>query len=158
VSRSAASQAIRQLEEQLRVVLLVRTTRSVSLTEVGKRLVDTAGPAFAQMLAAFNDVAAEPGETVGRVRLSIPRAAGPSIIDPVLPTFRQRHPRIDVEIVLEERLVDIVEDGFDAGVRLSEIIDRDMVRVRLTNPFRFVVVGAPDYLATRGTPGRPRIS
>jgi DNA-binding transcriptional LysR family regulator len=64
----------------LRVVLLVRTTRSVSLTEAGKRLVDTAGPAFAQMLAAFNDVAAVPGETVGRVRLSIPRAAVPSII------------------------------------------------------------------------------
>jgi DNA-binding transcriptional LysR family regulator len=155
VSRSAVSQAVRQLETQLRVVLLMRTTRSVSLTEAGRRLVESAAPAFGQVLSAFHEAAAQPGEAVGRVRLSVPRAAVPLVIDPVLPTFRKRHPRIDVEIVIEDRLVDIVADGFDAGVRLTEIIERDMVQVRLTGAFRFVVVGSPGYLAKRGIPQRP---
>lgn len=155
VSRSAVSQAVRQLEEQLRVVLLVRTTRSVSLTEAGKRLVASAGPAFGQVLSAFNEVSAQPGEMVGRVRLSVPRDAVHLLVDRVLPTFRKRHPHIDVEIAAEDRLVDIVEQGYDAGVRLSEGIERDMVRVRLTKAFRFVIVGTPEYFAQRGTPERP---
>ena len=155
VSRSAVSQAVQQLEEHLRVVLLVRTTRSVALTDAGRRLVESAGPAVRQTVAALTEVSAEPGEVVGRVRLSIPRVAVPFVIAPVLPKFRQRHPRIEVEISLEDRLVNIVEEGFDAGVRLSESIERDMVHVRLTDPFRFVVVAAPSYLATHGTPGRP---
>jgi DNA-binding transcriptional LysR family regulator len=155
VSRSAVSQAVRQLEEQLRVVLLARTTRSVSLTDAGRRLVDGAGPSLGQVEAALAEVSAEPGETVGRVRLSVPRAAVPFVIDPVLPTFRARHPRIEVEVVLDERLVDIVAEGYDAGVRLTESIERDMVQVRLTDSFRFVVVGSPSYLARFGTPERP---
>ena len=92
---------------------------------------------------------------MGRLRLSVPRTAVPFMIDPVLPTFRARHPRVEVEIAIEERLVDIVAEGYDAGVRLSEAIERDMVQVRLTDPFRFGVVGAPGYLARRGTPQRP---
>jgi DNA-binding transcriptional LysR family regulator len=155
VSRSAVSQSVRQLEEQLRVVLLARTTRSVSLTDAGRRLVDGAGPSLGQVLAALTEVAAEPGETVGRVRLSVPRAALPFVIDPVLPSFRARHPRIEIEVAIEDRFVDIVAEGYDAGVRLSEAIQRDMVQVRLTDPFRFVVVGAPSYLARHGTPERP---
>jgi DNA-binding transcriptional LysR family regulator len=155
VSRSAVSQSVRQLEEQLRVVLLARTTRSVSLTDAGRRLVEGAGPSLGQVVAALAEVGAEPGETVGRVRLSVPRAAVPFMIDPVVPTFRARHPRIEVEVVVEERFVDIVAEGYDAGVRLTEAIERDMVQVRLTDPFRFVVVGSPDYLARHGTPERP---
>jgi DNA-binding transcriptional LysR family regulator len=155
VSRSAVSQAVRQLEEQLRVVLLARTTRSVSLTEAGRRLVDSAGPSMGQLMAALAEVSAQPGEAVGRLRLSVPRAALPFVIEPVLPSFRERHPRVEVEIVVEERFVDIVAEGYDAGVRLSEAIERDMVQVRLTDSFRFVVVGAPSYLARKGTPERP---
>ena len=98
VSRSAVSQAVQQLEQQLRVVLLVRTTRSVSLTEAGRRLVETAGPALRQTLAALTDVSAQPGEVVGKVRLSVPRSAVPLVVAPVLPAFRQRHPRIEVEV------------------------------------------------------------
>ncbi len=155
VSTSAISQAVKQLEEQLRVVLLTRTTRSVSPTDAGKRLIETAGPAMKQALDALIDVSAKPGEVVGRVKLSVGRMAVPFVITPVLPTFRARHPRIDVEIVVEERLVDIVGEGYDAGVRLSESIDRDMVQLRLTDPFRFVIVGTPEYLARNGTPRRP---
>jgi DNA-binding transcriptional LysR family regulator len=155
VTRSAVSQAVRQLEEQLRVVLLARTTRSVSLTDTGRRLVESAGPALGQALAALTEVSAKAGEVVGRLRLTLPRAAVPFVIDPVLPTFRARHPRVEVEVAVEERLVDIVAEGFDAGVRDTETIERDMVQVRLTEGFRFVVVGTRDYLARHGTPQRP---
>jgi DNA-binding transcriptional LysR family regulator len=81
--------------------------------------------------------------------------AVPFVIEPVLPAFRARHPRVAVEVVIDDRFVDIVAEGYDAGVRLSESIERDMVQVRLTDPFRFVVVGSPDYLARHGTPDRP---
>jgi DNA-binding transcriptional LysR family regulator len=155
LSRAAVSQAVRQLEERLQVVLLVRTTRSVSLTDPGRRLVEGTGPALAITLATMTEVSAKPGETIGRLRLSVPRFALPFVITPVLPHFRQRHPRIEVEIAVEDRIVDIVAEGFDAGVRLSEIIQRDMVQVRLTDSFRFVVVGSPEYLERRGTPERP---
>lgn len=155
VSRSAVSQSIRQLEAQLRVVLVQRTTRSVALTDAGRRLVEGVAPAFAQTAATLAEVSAKPGEAVGRLRLSVPRSAVPLIIEPVLPTFRARHPRVEVEIVVEDRFVDIVAEGFDAGVRLSESIERDMVQVRLTDGFRFVVVGSPNYLEQRGRPQRP---
>ncbi|MFL5393995.1 MAG: LysR family transcriptional regulator [Myxococcales bacterium] len=155
VTRSAVSHAVQQLEEQLRVVLLARTTRSVAATDTGRRLLENAGPALAQVVAALGEVAAKPGEAVGRLRLSVPRLALPFVIDPVLPTFRMRHPRIEVDVAVSDRLVDVVAEGFDAGVRSSDVIERDMVQVRLTDPFRFVVVGAPDYLARHGTPQRP---
>ena len=155
VTRSAVSQAVRLLEEQLRVVLLARTTRSVSLTDAGRRLLESAGPALGQALAALTEVSAQPGEAVGRLRLSVPRSAVPFVVEPVLPTFRARPPRVEVEISISERLVDIVAEGFDAGVRQSDAIERDMVQVRLTDPFRFVVVGTPEYLARHGIPERP---
>ena len=155
VSRSAVSQNVRQLEEELRVTLVARTTRSVSLTEAGRRLLESAGPAVAQVHAALTEVTAKPGEVVGRVRLTVPRSAFHFVIEPVLPRFRERHPRIEVELVFEDRRVDIVGEGYDAGVRLSEYVERDMVSVRLTDPFRFIVVGAPDYLDKHGTPARP---
>jgi len=155
VSTSAVSQAVKQLEDQLRVVLLTRTTRSVSPTDAGKRLVESAGPAVKQALDALTEVSTKPGEVVGRVKLSVGRLAVPFVITPVLRTFRARHPRIEVEIVVEERLVDIVGEGYDAGVRLTESIDRDMVQVRLTDELRFVIVGTPEYLARNGTPRKP---
>jgi DNA-binding transcriptional LysR family regulator len=155
VSRSAISQSVRQLEEQLHVVLLARTTRSVALTDAGRRLVESAGPALSQVETALTQASAQPGEVVGRVRLSVPRSAVPFVVEPLVPTFRARHPRIELEVDIEERLVDIVAEGYDAGVRLTESIERDMVQVRLTDPFRFVVVASPDYLARHGTPERP---
>lgn len=155
VTRSAVSQTVQQLEEQLRVVLLTRTTRSVSVTDAGRRLMESAGPALGQVIAALAEVSAKPGEAVGRLRLSVPRAAVPFVVDPVVPTFRARHPRVEVEVAISERLVDIVAEGYDAGVRHSEAIERDMVQVKLTDSFRFVVVGTPHYLARHGTPERP---
>ena len=155
VSASAVSQSVKQLEASLRVVLLTRTTRAVALTEAVRRLADAAGPALSQLAAAMGDVSAKPGELVGRVKLSVPRVAVPYVIEPVVPPFRERNPRVEVEVVVEERLVDLIGEGYDAGVRLSESIERDMVQLRLTDAFRFVVVGAPSYLARRGAPRRP---
>ena len=155
VSRSAVSQSMRKLEEELRVALVVRTTRSVSLTDAGRRLVAGAGPAMSQVHTVLREISAEPGEAVGRLRISVPRAAMPFVIDPVVPKFRKRHPRIELEIATEDRLIDLVGEGYDAGVRLSESIERDMLQVRLTDSFRFVVVGAPKYLAERATPQKP---
>lgn len=155
VSPSAVSQAVKQLEEQLRVVLLTRTTRSVLPTDAGRRLLETAGPALRQAVDAMAEVSAKPGEVVGRIKISVGHLAVPFVITPVLPTFRARHPRIEVEIVVEDRLVDVVGEGYDAGVRLSESIDRDMVQVRLTDEFRLVIVGTPEYLAKNGTPKKP---
>lgn len=155
VSRSAVSQSVQQLEEGLGVVLVHRTTRSVGLTEAGKRLVEGIGPAFVHTAAALAEVSAKPGEVVGLLRLSVPRSAVALVVEPVLPTFRKRYPRVDVEMVCDDRFVDIVSEGFDAGVRLTESIERDMARARLTDPFRFVVVGSPKYLARNGTPKSP---
>src|SRR3954466_2931777 len=92
-----------------------RTTRSVALTDSGRRLLDAAGPGLGQALAALREVAARPGEAVGRLRLSVPRSALPFVIDPVLPPFRSRHPRVEVEVAVQDRLVNIVADGYDAG-------------------------------------------
>lgn len=156
VSRSAVSQSVAQLEKDLRVVLVARTTRSVSLTEPGKRLAESVGPADAQIRTALAEVSSKPGEVVGRVRLTAAKAAFPFVLGPVLPKFRERHPRIDVECIFDDRRVDIVGDGFDAGIRMGEYLQRDMVSVRLTEPFRFIVVGAPSYLDKHGTPKEPQ--
>ncbi len=155
VSPSAVSQAIKQLEEGLHVVLFTRTTRSVALTDAGKRLAEAAAPALGQIHAAVADISARPGELAGKVKLSVPRAAVPYVVEPVIPEFHERHPKVEVEVVVEERLVDLVRDGYDAGVRLSEAIERDMVQVRLTDAFRFIVVGAPSYFARRAPPQKP---
>ncbi|MBL8955755.1 MAG: LysR family transcriptional regulator [Myxococcaceae bacterium] len=155
VSPPAVSQAIKSLEAHLRVALLTRTTRSVALTEAGRRLADAAGPGLSQALAAMTEVSARPGEAVGRLRLSVPRGSLPLVMAPIVELFRERHPRIEVEVVIDDKFVDIVAAGFDAGVRLSEAIERDMVQVRLTDAFRFVVVGSPSYLKARGEPRRP---
>jgi DNA-binding transcriptional LysR family regulator len=155
VSPSAVSQAVKHLEDQLGVVLLTRTTRSVAPTEAGERLLQSAAPALRQLVTSLTEISAQPGETVGRVRITVGQPGMQLVIAPVLPTFRARHPRVTVEVVLEERLVDIVAEGFDAGVRLSEVIERDMVQIRLTGEARFAVVAAPDYLARHGTPRRP---
>lgn len=156
VSTAAVSKSVKQLEAQLGVVLLTRTTRSVSPTDAGTQLIADAGPAMKQAQEALVRVSAKPGEVVGRLKLSVGRMAVPFLISPVLPAFRARHPRVDVEIVVDERLVDIVGEGYDAVVRLAESIDRDMVQVRVTDAFRFVIVGSPGYLANRGTPRRPQ--
>src|SRR3989475_7971496 len=156
ISPSALSQAVRQLEAKLGVTLLSRTTRSVALTAAGRRLFEQAGPAMGQALEALKTASARPGEVTGQIRLTVPTTAMAFVMAPVLPRFLSKHPRVQVEVHIDDRLVDIVTDGFDAGVRLEEFLERDMVHVRLTDPFRFAVSGSPSYLQSRGVPETPK--
>jgi DNA-binding transcriptional LysR family regulator len=155
VSTSALSQAVRQLEARLGVTLLTRTSRSVALTDAGQRLAENAGPAVDQALESLKTVSARPGEITGRVRLSVPTVSVALVVARLIPRFLERHPKVQVEVQTENRFVNIVAEGFDAGIRFSEAIERDMVQVRLTGPGRFVVAAAPSYLARRGTPQKP---
>ena len=149
VSTSALSQSVRQLEARLGVTLLTRTSRTVALTDAGQRLLENAGAAVDQALESLKTVSARPGEVTGRVRLSVPTAAVGLLVARLLPRFVERYPRVEVEVQAENRFVNIVAEGLDAGIRLSEAIERDMVQVRLTPPARFVVAAAPSYLARR---------
>lgn len=155
VSTSALSQSVRQLEERLGVALLTRTSRSVALTEAGQRLLENAGPAVDQALESLRTATASRGEVTGRVRLTVPTSAVQLVLGTVLPRFIERFPKVQLEVHVEDRFVDMVAEGMDAGIRLIESIDRDMVHVRLSDPCRIVVVGAPAYLARRGVPQKP---
>ncbi|MCP3104007.1 LysR substrate-binding domain-containing protein [Myxococcus sp. K15C18031901] len=156
VSSSSLSQSVRQLETRLGVTLLTRTTRSVSLTDAGQRLLESAGPSVDQALEALRTASAQAGEVSGRVRLTVPTIAVPYIVAPVLARFHALHPRVEVELRVEDHMVDIAAEGLDAGIRMSEALERDMVQLRLSDGFRFVVVGSPAYLKRRGTPQTPR--
>ena len=156
VSPSSLSQTVRQLEARLGVPLLTRTTRSVAVTAAGRRLVEQAGPGVGQALGALKDASARPGELTGTLRLTLPSGALPFVLTPLVASFCQRHPKVELDLVVENRKADIVADGFDAGVRMEEYLERDMVAVRISRPFRFVVAASPEYLQRHGTPRRPR--
>jgi DNA-binding transcriptional LysR family regulator len=155
VTPSAISQAVRALEARVGAALFMRTTRSVGLTEAGERFLSRAKPAFEELVAA-SEVARELGQRpAGMLRLSVPRAVVPILLEPLIASFCQAYPDIEVEIAASEELVDLAAQGFDAGIRLGQFIAADMVAVRLTPPFRFVVVGSPAYIARSGRPERP---
>ena len=154
VTPSAVSQAVRALEARLGAALLTRTTRSVGLTEAGQRFFDRAGPAFEELVAA-GEVARDLGQRpTGLLRLSVHRGVVPLILEPVIASFCQAYPEIELEIAASEEMVDLAAGGFDAGIRLGQFIAPDLVAVRLTPPFPFVVVGSPDYFARHGRPER----
>jgi DNA-binding transcriptional LysR family regulator len=152
VTPSAISQAIRTLETNLGVALFSRTTRSVGLTEAGERFLARAKPAFEELVVA-REIARDAGQRpTGRLRLTVPRAVVPILLQPIIASFCQANPDVEVEIATNEELVDIAAGGFDAGIRLGQFIEADMVAVRLSPPFPLVVVGSPDYLNARGRP------
>ncbi len=155
VTPSAISQAVRALEARLGAVLFIRTTRSVGLTEAGERFLTRARPAFEELVAA-SGAARELGQKpAGLLRLTVPRSVVPILLEPLIASFCKAYPEIEVELAASEELVDLAAGGFDAGIRMGQFINPDMVAVRLTKPFPFAVVGSPDYLARRGRPKRP---
>lgn len=155
VTPSAISQAVRALEARLGAVLFIRTTRSVGLTEAGERFLARARPAFEELVAA-SGAARELGQKpAGLLRLTVPRSVVPILLEPLIASFCKAYPEIEVELAASEELVDLAAGGFDAGIRMGQFINPDMVAVRLTKPFPFAVVGSPDYLARRGRPKRP---
>jgi DNA-binding transcriptional LysR family regulator len=154
VTPSAVSQAVRTLEARLGAALFVRTTRSVGLTEAGQRFFDRAGPAFEELVAAGEAARGLGQRPTGLLRLSVPRSVVPLILEPVIASFCQAYPEVELEIAGSDEMVDLATGGFDAGIRLGQLIAPDMVAVRLTPPFPFVVVASPDYLARHGRPER----
>ena len=155
VSPSALSHALRGLEERLGVRLLNRTTRSVAPTEVGHRLLRRLGPAFEEIEGALEEVNAFRATPTGTLRLNVPRAAAELILAPLLAPYLSANPGMRIEMVTDDALVDIVKEGFDAGVRFGETIQQDMVAIPLGPHQRFVVVGSPAYLERHGVPQCP---
>ena len=155
VTPSAISQAVRALEARIGAPLFTRTTRSVGLTEAGERFLAGARPAFEELVAAAEAARDLGSRPAGLLRLAVPRAVVPLILQPMIASFCEAYPDIELEIAASEELVDIAQQGFDAGIRLGQIIAADMTIVRLTPPFRFVVVGSPAHLARAGAPDRP---
>ncbi|HEY0112005.1 MAG TPA: LysR family transcriptional regulator [Allosphingosinicella sp.] len=155
LSPSAISQTIRALEARVGVPLLTRTTRSVGLTEAGERFHEHARPAFEGLTAAFEAARSYGDRPAGLLRLNVPRAAIPFLIEPVIEGFSTAYPEVEVEICGEDELIDLVERGFDAGIRMGDFLEADMIGIRLTPPFRLVVVGSLDYFERHGRPAQP---
>jgi DNA-binding transcriptional LysR family regulator len=152
VSPSAISQTVRQLEDRIGVPLFIRTTRSVGLTEAGALFHAAAAPAFASLVSAWEGARSYGERPTGLLRLNMPRAVVPLLIEPIIADFCEKYPEVDVEVAGEDAIIDLAASGHDAGIRVGELLEADMISVRLTTPFRFVIVGSPDYLARHGRP------
>lgn len=155
MSTSALSQAVAALESRIGARLFNRTTRSVSLSEAGERFVAQIAPALETIGNAIDQAGNHQNELSGTLRINTSVGAARQIMTPLLIAFLQRHPQMKVDLVTEGRMVDIVADGFDAGVRLGENVPQDMISVPLRMPQRFAVVGSPSYFANRPVPRSP---
>jgi len=149
LKRSTLSHTIKGLETALGVRLFHRTTRSVALTETGEMLIARMTPLLTQMDELLNDVTTSDRQPYGTLRISASDVAIGLLLETILPTFTKNYPGIEIDLVAQGQLVDIVEQGFDAGIRLLEDVPKDMVAIALSGPLRFVTVASPDYLASR---------
>jgi DNA-binding transcriptional LysR family regulator len=156
VTGSAVSQALRRLEERLGVALVQRTTRSVHLTEPGERLYAAARPALEDLRAAVAAVGELSREPRGTLRLHVAGAAESFLSGPLLAGFLDAHPQVRLDLFVSDEPLDIVAEGYDAGIRLGEVIDRDMIAVPVSGDLRLVVVGARSYFARHPKPTHPR--
>lgn len=152
VSASALSLTIRHLEERLGLRLLHRTTRAVAPTEAGERLLERLGPALDDIGAALDMLNAYRDKPRGSLRINAPLPAIDFCLAPLVGPFLAAHPDVSLELISDAARVDIVESGFDAGVRFGEDLARDMIAVPLGGPLRYLVLGAPGYLARHGRP------
>jgi DNA-binding transcriptional LysR family regulator len=156
VTHSAVSQAIRRLEISLGVSLFQRTTRSVNLTEAGARLLRKVAPTLDELGSAIAETVDQEAKPRGRIRLAVSSIAEQFIDGPLLATFVERYPEIGLDITVTDEEFDIVDRGYDAGVRLGEVLDQDMVAIPVSGDQRQMVVGAPHYLERFGVPDHPR--
>jgi len=155
LSASALSQTIRNLEARLGVQLLNRTTRSVAPTTAGSRLQERVAPIILEMDAAVAEAIASTGRTAGTLRVNTLGIGAKKIIAPRLGRFHRAHPDVVLDIVIDDGLSDIVAGGFDAGIRVGERLEKDVVAVRLTPDVTMLAVASPDYLSRRGEPNTP---
>ena len=156
VSHSAVSQALRRLEERLGVALVRRSTRSVHLTEAGERLYTSLRPALDEVRAAVTAVGEFGDAPRGTLRVHTSTIAETIVGESLLTSFVNDHPHVQLDLVVSDAPVDIVADGYDAGIQLGEVIDKDMIAVPVTGDLRLAVVGAPSNFALRGVPKHPR--
>ena len=156
VTRSAISQAFQRLEDRLGVALAQRTTRSVRLTEAGERLYAAARPAADDLAAALHAAQERRGRPTGRLRLCVSSIAESFLKGPALAAFLAAHPAVGLDITVTDAEFDIVREGFDAGVRLGEVIEQDMVAVPVSADQRQLTVASPAYIAQHGAPAHPR--
>src|SRR5712672_2564006 len=155
LSPSALSQTIRQLEARLGVRLLNRTTRSVAPTRAGSRLHERVAPMILEMDVAVAEAVADTGRTAGTLRINTLGMAAKKIIGPRLGRFHRAHPDVVLDIVIDDGLSDIIAARFDAGIRVGERLEKDMIAVRLTPDVEMIAVASPDYLAHHGAPKNP---
>src|SRR5260370_39687253 len=155
LSPSALSQTIRQLEARLGLQLLNRTTRRVAPTTAGSRLPERIAPMILEMDAAVAEAVAATGRTAGTLRINTLGMAAKKLIAPRLGRFHRVHPDVVLDIVIDDGLSDIVAGRFDAGIRVGERLEKDMIAVRLTPDVKILVLASPDYLARRGEPKAP---
>lgn len=156
MSPSALSHTIRALEQRLGARLLNRTTRSVAPTEAGQQLYNRVRPAVEEIKDASKDVGTAQTEPRGMVRINLPRIAARLLVTPMLSEFASKYPDIRLEFVIDDAITDIVEAGFDVGIRSGELVQQDMIAVRLTDDIKMIVVGSPAYFADRKLPRHPR--
>jgi DNA-binding transcriptional LysR family regulator len=155
VTPSALSHSMRQLEERLGVRLLHRTTRSVSLTDAGRRLLDRLRPAIDQIAGALEDLNEERQRPMGRLRIYAVHVAGAAVVAPIWKRFLATYPEVHLELAVGEAPIDIVAKGFDAGIGPRNRMPADMIAVRVMEPMKIAVVGAPTYFAKRLPPRTP---
>ena len=155
VTASAISHAVSNLEARVGIRLLNRTTRSVSLTDAGAMLLARLSPAFADIGSALDALNQFRDTPFGKVRINAPNSIAPFVLGPVLGRLVERNPNLELEIVATDRLVDIVDEGFDAGIRLGVSLREGMTAVRINPRLRFVVVGSPTYFERRPVPTTP---
>ncbi len=156
VSPSALSHAIGKLEHDLGVRLLNRTTRSVSPSPAGAQLLARLQPALADVAAALDELNADRAKPRGRLRLNVPRAAAQLVLAPLLARWRAHCPDVALDVTATDAVVDIVQEGFDAGMRFGELLQQDMVAVPVGPDIRFAVCASPEYLARHGAPATPQ--
>ncbi|GJH17269.1 LysR family transcriptional regulator [Caballeronia novacaledonica] len=155
VTPSALSHTMRALEERLKVRLFNRTTRSVALTEAGQQLLLRVAPAIHEMEVAVDEVSSAQHSPSGTVRVSCSETGGRLLVREILPAFLKQYPDIQIEFVVDTRLVDIVAGGFDAGIRVFDDVPRDMVAIQFGPEMRMVAVASPAYVEERGMPKVP---
>ncbi|BBB14273.1 LysR family transcriptional regulator [Sphingopyxis sp. FD7] len=155
VSPSAISQTIKALEARVGAPLFMRTTRSVGLTQAGEMFFERAAPAYSGLADAYEAARNLGNRPAGRLRINLMRGAVQPLFEPIIAGFCETYPEIELEIYADDALSDLSAGGFDAGVRMGESLDADVIAVRLTGPFRFVVAGAPSYFARHGRPETP---
>ena len=156
VSHSAVSQSLRRLEERLGVALVQRTTRSVRLSEAGERLYAAVRPALEEVRTAVANVGELADTPRGTLRLHTSTVAETTFVGSLLTEFLLAHPHVRLDVVASDAAVDIVAEGYDAGIQLGEVIDKDMIAVPVTGDLRLAVVAAPSYFARRRMPKHPR--